>query len=158
MFASLFLDPSKKRSVLPAGHKVRQVRNQSTTLDDQLTLGERVYCFPGASHGEDYAAAYWGKHLNKNEAGKGRPATREDDQPRGFWRSFVRDVQRLEHTKALQMKAFRAFHVFLDRTGSQPTMTRVTARGERKGKSCRSSGGAYNALKGAGGLWHALLQ
>ena len=37
-------------------------------------------------------------------------------------------------------------------------MTRVAARGERKGTSCRSSGGAYNALKGAGGLWHALLQ
>ena len=47
---------------------------------------------------------------------------------------------------------------YLDRTGSQPTMTRVAARGERKGTSCRSSGGAYNALKGAGGLWHALLQ
>ena len=37
-------------------------------------------------------------------------------------------------------------------------MTRVTARGERKGTSCRSSGGAHNALKSAGGLWHALFQ
>ena len=47
---------------------------------------------------------------------------------------------------------------YLDRTGSQPTMTRVAARGERKGTSCRSSGGAHNALKSAGGLWHALFQ
>ena len=37
-------------------------------------------------------------------------------------------------------------------------MTRVAARGEREGTSCRSSGGAHNALKGAGGLWHALFQ
>ena len=91
MLASLFLDPSK-RKVLPAGPKVKQVRNQSTTLDYQLTLGERVYRFLVADQGEDYAAAHWGKHLNKSEEGKGRPATREDDLPRGFGRSFVKDV------------------------------------------------------------------
>ena len=47
---------------------------------------------------------------------------------------------------------------YLDRTGSQPTVTRVAARGERKGTSCRSSGGAHNALKSAVRLWHALFQ
>ena len=47
---------------------------------------------------------------------------------------------------------------YLDRVGSQPAMTRIAARGTRKGNSCRSSGGAYNALKGGGGLQFALLQ
>ena len=37
-------------------------------------------------------------------------------------------------------------------------MTRVGMRGERSGKSYRNSGAARNALKGGGGLWHALLQ
>ena len=127
-----------------------------------MTLGERVYRFLEASHGQDVALTFADKHQQKKlKEGQGLPATRattKDGLPRGFWHSFVTQEMRLEWTKAHQMKASRAFTVYLDRTGSQPTMTRVAARGERKGTSCRSSGGAHNALKSAGGLWHALFQ
>ena len=71
-----------------------------------------------------------------------RSETREDDLPRGFWHDYVKVVLRLEYSNAQKMRASRALHVYLDRMGSQPTMTRIAARGERKGNSCRSSGGA----------------
>ena len=147
----------------PSGqHTAKQYRNQSFTLDGQLTLGERVYRFLEASHGQDFALTFADKHQQKKlKEGQGRPATRattKDGLPRGFWHSFVTQEMHLDWTKALQMKASRAFGAYLDQTGSQPTMTRVAARGDRKGTSCRNSGGAYNALKGAGGLGHALLQ
>ena len=135
----------------PRGHTVKQYRNQSITLDGQLTLGERVYRFLEASHGQDYALAYLDKyHQKRRKEGQGcrvtRKGTSKDDLPRGFWHSFVTQEMHLEWTKALQMKASRAFGAYLDKTGSQPTMTRVAARGERKGTSCRSSGGAHNGF------------
>ena len=158
MLSTLFLQ-ALSQVARPRVNTVRQYRNQSTTLDGQSTLGERIYRFLEASHGQDYALAYVDKHHEKKrQGGKNRRATRKDELPRGFWHSFVTQEMHLDWTKAQQVKAARALTVYLDRTGSQPTMTRVAARGERKGTSCRSSGGAHNALKGAGGLWHALLQ
>ena len=133
----------------PSGqHATKQYRNQSITLDGQLTLGERVYRFLEASHGQDFALTFADKHQQKKlKEGQGRPATRattKDGLPRGFWHSFVTQEMHLEWTKALQMKASRAFAVYLDRTGSQPTMTRGAARGDRKGTSYRNSGGGWS--------------
>ena len=138
----------------------KQYRNQSATLDSQLTLGERIYRFLEASHGQNFALAYAEKHEEKKREGsKSRRTMRKGHQlPRGFWHCFITEEMHLEWAKSTQVSLSRAFMVYLDRTNPQPSMTRVAARGGRKGTSCRSSGGAYNALKGAGGLWHALLQ
>ena len=158
-FAAFFLGAPSQEALIPARQKARVGRNQPQSLDSQLTRGEQVYHFLEASYGEDYA---WEYAMVKYPRRKGpvseRSETREDDLPRGFWKDYVQDVLRLEYSNAQKMRASRALHVYLDRMGSQPKMTRIALRGERKGTSCRSSGGAYNALKGAGGLWHALLQ
>ena len=158
-FAAFFLGAPSQEALIPARQKARVGRNQPESLDNQLTRGEQVYHFLEASYGEEYA---WEYAMVKYPRRKGpvseRSETREDDLPRGFWHDYVKVVLRLEYSNAQKMRASRALHVYLDRMGSQPTMTRIALRGERKGTSCRSSGGAYNALKGAGGLWHALFQ
>ena len=157
MLSALFLEALSQGAPTRV-NTVKQYRNQSATLDSQLTLGERIYRFLEASHGQNCALAYADKHEEKKRDGrKKRRGTREHNLPRGFWHTFIRQEMNLDWTKAIQLRASRALIMYLDRTGSQPTMTRVAARGERKGKSCRSSGGAHNALK-AGGLGHALLQ
>ena len=158
MLSTLFLQ-ALSQGARTRVNTVKQYRNQSATLDGQLTLGERIYRFLEASHGQNFALAYAEKHEEKKREGrKNRRTTRKGELPRGFWHSFITEEMHLEWAKSTQVSLSRALMVYLDRTGSQPSMTRVAARGERKGTSCRSSGGAYNALKGGGGLWHALLQ
>ena len=149
--------PSQKTK--PAAHgTTRQVRNQPATLDDQLTLGERVYHFLEDSYGLEYAAEYATVKYPRSKGSISAYDRREDDLPRGFLRDFVEDILGLIYSDCYRTRCRRALHAYLDRVGPQPTMTRIAARGERKGTSCRSSGGAYNALKGGGGLWFALLQ
>ena len=137
-------------------NQARCRRNQPATLDDQLTLGERIYHFLGERYGLEYAAEYATVKYPRSKGSISVYERREDDLPRGFLRDFVEDLLGLIYTDAYRKRCRRALSVYLDRVGvSQPTMTRIAARGERKGTSCRSSGGAYNALKGAGGLWFA---
>ena len=157
MLSTLFL---QALSQVPRSsvNTVKQYRNQSATLDSQLTLGERIYRFLEASHGQNCALAYADKHEERKRDGrKNRRGTRELNLPRGFWDTFIRQEMHLDNTKAIKVKASRALTVYLDRTGSQPTMTRVAARGERKGTSCRSSGGAHNAVKSVGATLACIL-
>ena len=134
-------------------------RNQPAMLDDQLTLGERIYHFLGERYGLEYAAEYATVKYPRSKGSISVYERRGDDLPRGFFRDFVEDLLGLIYTDAYRKRCRRALRMYLDRVGvSQPTMTRIAARGERKGTSCRSSGGAYNALKGGGGLQFALLQ
>ena len=130
-FAAFFLGAPSQEALIPARQKARVGRNQPESLDNQLTRGEQVYHFLEASYGEEYA---WEYAMVKYPRRKGpiseRSETREDDLPRGFWHDYAQDTLRLEYSNAQKMRARRALHVYLDRMGSQPTMTRIAARGE----------------------------
>ena len=69
MFDSLFLAPSQSKA-LPNQDKAKQCRNQSIALDDQLTLGERVFKHLEATAGEDQASAYAQAYLKRKGLGK----------------------------------------------------------------------------------------
>ena len=97
-----FFTEAPSQETKPAAHgKTRQCRIQPITLDDQLTLGERVYHFPEDSYGQDYAAEYATvKYPRRKDPIRERSETREDDLPRGFWKDYVQDVLRLENSNA----------------------------------------------------------
>ena len=69
MFESLFLAPSQSKA-LPNQDKAKQCRNQSIALDDQLTLGERVFRHLEATAGKDQASAYAQAYLKRKGHGK----------------------------------------------------------------------------------------
>ena len=69
MFESLFLAPSQSKA-LPNQDKAKQCRNQSIALDDQLTLGERVFKHLEATAGGDQASAYAQAYLKRKGLGK----------------------------------------------------------------------------------------
>ena len=108
------------------------------------------------------------KDLEKNgsdpSANGAAPNVGEDPRPGSkktpykFRHQFLSEVMKLLWTKREEMRCRRALKVYLEKVGSQPMVSRVAMRGERKGKSKRNSGAARTAFKGEGGFWHALLQ
>ena len=157
-FSDFFTAAPSQETKPAARGKTSAGRNQPAKLDDQLTLGERIYHFLEDSYGLEYAADYATVRYPRSKGSISAYDRREDDLPRGFLRDFVEDILGLIYSDSYRTRCRRALWAYLDRVGSQPTMTRIAARGTRKGNSCRSSGGAYNALKGGGGLQFALLQ
>ena len=153
-FAALVLSPADR-----ASRGLRTARNAALTLDEQLTLGERVHRFLA----EHYPASPPVAGAVGLEAAP--LATTDGSQPQarfpyGFWRAFITQELRLAYSnvKILQCsKSHRAFQKSREGDAGTP----AAWRGDRRGSSKRNNGGTKNASRSCAlsvALFHLLCR
>ena len=179
-FAALLRCPNAA-GVAPVRAARQQHKYNKHTVESSIDLGERAATFISSEYGAELAAQMLEKVLQRAKGSQPSPVddsllmldvpngaawvpisdidsdqSHADFLPYGFWRRFMEEELKEQHTNRRKTQLIRALNFYLLRK-DKGASTIAGLRGMRDRHSCRNKGGALNSQKAAG-LGFALLQ